>query len=229
MQVTTATNSKVSGPTGGIDGRRAPVAPMGRLRRRPAMVFVFAALLLLGAVMGVVVLTGVTSSTEVVAVRSGVERGRVITEADLMVVRISVDPELSVVPAARLPELVGKRAAADLTAGTLIAAGQVTDQAIPATGTSVVGLALSPGLLPAEPLHAGDRVRVISTDAEVPSGATPAPAIAPVDATVLSVSGAGSDGQSIVVDVVVTATNAPAVAKAAANGKVALVLDSRER
>jgi len=31
------------------------------------------------------------------------------------------------------------------------------------------------------------------------------------------------------VDVVVTATNAPAVAKAAANGKVALVLDSRER
>jgi hypothetical protein len=162
-------------------------------------------------------------------VRSGVERGRLITEADLMVVRVSVDPELSVVPAARLPELVGKRAAADLTAGTLIAAGQVTDQALPVTGTSVVGLALAPGLLPAEPLHAGDRVRVIPTDTEAPSGTTaPAPA-APVSATVLSVSAGGSDGLSVVVDVVVTATEAPGVAKAAANGKVALVLDSRER
>ena len=51
----------------------------------------------------------------------------------------------------------------------------------------------------------------------------------PVDGTVVSVSAAGPDGQTVVVDVSVASANAPVVARAAANGGVALVLDSRER
>ena len=225
MATTTATKRE---PTGPLDGRGEPTAPSGRLRRRPLMGLLFAGLALLGAVLGALVLSAVTSSTEVVAIRADVERGRVIAEPDLMVVRISLDPELRVVPAAGLAALVGKRAAADLTAGTLLAPDQVTDAAVPVTGFSLVGLALAPGSLPNEPLHAGDRVRVIPTEPVVQGAEVAAPA-SPVDGTVVSVSAAGPDGQTVVVDVSVASANAPVVARAAANGGVALVLDSRER
>ena len=73
-----------------------------------------------------------------------------------------VDPPFSAFMVARqLDALVGQRAASDVAAGTLLSPTEVTDELVPATGESVVGVALSTGQLPAElnrPGFSGGRV-----------------------------------------------------------------------
>ena len=225
MPVTTTT-SRAATSAAGLNGHppATPATP-GRLRRRPLMVLAWVGLVVAGAALGAWVWMGATTSSEVVAVRAAVDRGSVISAADLMVVRVSVDPSVQVVPAAQLNGLVGQRAASDLTAGTLLSPSQVTADVMPGTGQSVVGIALSPGKLPAEPLRPGDQVRLVQTPPE--QGDVPTSQVT-VDAVVQSVTPA-ADGQMVVVDVVVPSSRAPEVAARAATGRVSLVLDSRER
>jgi len=192
--------------------------PSGRLRRRPLMVLVSVGLVLVGAVLGVGVWMLSSSSVEVVAARSAIERGTVITAEDLVVTRVTVEETVPVVRADQLAGLVGQRAASDISAGTLLSPAEVTDVLPPGTGDSVVGVALVTGQLPAEALRAGDRVRLVQTPATQVT----------IDAVVQSVT-AAADGQTTVVDLLVPSSRAAEVAARAATGEVALVLDSRER
>jgi hypothetical protein len=102
----------------------------------------------------------------------------------------------------------------------------VTDAVGPATGESIVGIALGIGQLPAEPLRPGDRVRLVLTP--VAQGEVTTSQVA-IDALVQGVTSPAADGQTVVVDLVVPAPRAPEVAALAGTGRVALVLDSRER
>ncbi|GLX04772.1 hypothetical protein Misp03_16990 [Microbispora sp. NBRC 16548] len=86
--------------------------------------------------------------------------GQVINADDLASVQISADPRIATVPAERLASTVGRVAAADLAAGTLLAETQTTDAMTPGPGQQLVPLALKPGQLPARGLRAGDRVLV---------------------------------------------------------------------
>jgi hypothetical protein len=189
------------------------------------MVLVSVGLVLVGAALGVGVWLLSSSSVEVVAARAAIDRGAVITAADLEVTRVTVDPTVSVVPASGLAGLVGKRAASDVAAGTLLSPSQVTDALPPGSGESVVGVALATGQLPAEPLRPGDNVRLVQTPAA--QGDVPASQVT-IEAEVQSVTPA-ADGQTIVVDLLVPESRAAEVAARAATGRVALVLDSRER
>lgn len=207
---------------------RAPVADgLGsasppKLRRRPLMAVVAAALIVLGGLGGAWAWLAGTSSVEVVAMRAAVERGAVITADDLVVVRVNPDPALQVVPAESLDVLVGQRAATSLVAGALLAPGQVTDVLPPAEGFSVVGLSPEVGLMPAEPLLAGDRVRIVQTPG-VQGEVTGDPVA--LSAEVL---GVRLVGDRTVVDVLVPTRQAPQLAALAATGNAAIVLDSRE-
>ena len=223
-----ATKSK-----GPVEGDAAPAAPTEpsvvaagpRLRRRPLLVVVAVALIVAGAALGVLLWSSATSSVEVVTVRADVARGEVITAADLGTVRVSVDPALRTVPAAELERFVGQRAAADLTLGTLLSPGQVTEQVVPGSGESMVGIAVVPGMLPSEPLRPGDAVRVVQTPGsggEVDAKKSPAA----IDATVVSVTVTET---ATVVNVVVPSSDAAELAARAATAKVAVVLDSRVR
>jgi hypothetical protein len=92
---------------------------------------------------------------------------------------------------------------------------------------SVVGVSLPPALMPAVALQSGDQVRIVATpgqQGDVAAGATPQS----ITATVVGVRSAGGSGQSVV-DVSVPFEQAAELAARAATGKVALVLDSRER
>lgn len=222
-----ATKSK-----GPIEGGAAPVeatessvvAAAPRLRRRPLLVVVAIALVVAGAAMGVLLWSSATSSTEVVMVRADVARGEVITAADLGTVRVSVDPALQTVPAVELERFVGQRAAADMTQGTLLSPGQATDQVVPGSGESMVGIAVAPGMLPSEPLRPGDAVRVVQTPGN--GGEVNGKAPAEIDATVVSVT---TSETATVVNVIVPSSDAAELAARAATGKVAVVLDSRVR
>ena len=232
MSVLTRTNGAAKpGADGPVDSRARPALPQSvtppRLRRRPLLVGLAVVAVCLGALLGAWAYTSATSAQGVVAVRTLVERGQVIERDDLVTVRIGVDPALQPIPAEELEGLVGQRAATDLPAGGLVTRAAVSSSVLPAAGQSVVGVALPASLLPGEPLRSGDVVRIVATPGEQGdvTGSRPPRAIT---ATVVGLFPDDEKGVTVV-SVQVPFGVAAEVAARAATGKVAIVLDSRER
>ena len=199
-----------------------PASP--RLRRRPLLVVVAVALVAMGAMAGVWLWSAASTSVEVVVVRADVQRGAIIAATALGRVRVTVDPSVRTVPGDEMASMVGRSAAVDLSAGTLLTPDQVTDLVQPSTGMSMVGIPVAPGLMPSEQLRAGDVVRLVQTPG--PSGVVSSKAPVTITATVVRV----TPGETqTVVDVLVTQDRAAELAARAATGKVAVVLDSRKR
>ena len=206
------------------------VASPARARRRPLVVAVGIVAVALGALVSAWAYTSASTTQPVIAVREQVGRGQVITEADLVAVRTSIDPALRTLPASKTSSVVGQRAATDLLAGSLLTPAAITPALVPAQGRSVVGLALSSAKMPAAILTPGDAVRVISTPptgAPAPTGAT-APEPAEVAAQVVAVAQAPDVPGTSIVNVEVDSASAAALAARAATGEVAVVLEARE-
>jgi len=204
----------------------APIIDPPRTRRRSGVLAAGVALVTVGA-LGAAYLTQVVGNTlQVVAVSRDIQAGQVIDRADLTVADVTTDPALRPVQASRLPDLVGQRAALTLTAGSLLTDASVTRQVLPAAGQSLVGVALQPAQLPTEPLQAGDRIRIVDTPAS--QGEPPAATPKSIPAVVVSTEAPDDHGQRIV-NVTVPSGQAADLAARVATGRIALVLDSRER
>lgn len=204
-------------------GRAEAVAGAPRLRRRPLLVVLAAALVVMGALLGVWVWSMTSSGVDVVVVRTAVDRGAVIAASDLASVRVTVDPSVHTVPASELQSLVGKRAASDLAAGTLVGPDEVVETVVPGAGESLVGVAIAPGMMPAEPLRRGDAIRLVQTPGQ--SGEVVGQPQT-ISARVVAVT--PGDTQTVV-DVIVSSDRAAELAARSATGKVSIVLDSRAR
>jgi flagella basal body P-ring formation protein FlgA len=209
--------------TGAQQTASPPVPETTKLQRRPSAVVLALVLVCLGGLTGLWLWTSSSAATEVVAVRSPVERGQLIVPEDLTTVRVTLDPALRTVPASGLESLVGKRAVTDLAAGTLVAPEQVSDAVVPGAGMAVVAVPIAPGLIPSEPLKAGDTVRLVQAPAQ---GVEVTGAPAEITGTVLNVTPGDTE---TVVDVLVADNRAGELAARAASGDLALVLASRER
>jgi hypothetical protein len=209
--------------TGAQQMASPPVPETTKLQRRPSAVVLALVLVCLGGLTGLWLWTSSSAATEVVAVRSPVERGQLIVPEDLTTVRVTLDPALRTVPASVLESLVGKRAVTDLAAGTLVAPEQVSDAVVPGAGLAVVAVPIAPGLIPSEPLKAGDTVRLVQAPAQ---GVEVTGAPAEITGTVLNVTPGDTE---TVVDVLVADNRAGELAARAASGDLALVLASRER
>ncbi len=209
--------------TGAQQTASPPVPETTKLQRRPSAVVLALVLVCLGGLTGLWLWTSSSAATEVVAVRSPVERGQLIVPEDLTTVRVTLDPALRTVPASGLESLVGKRAVTDLAAGTLVAPEQVSDAVVPGAGMAVVAVPIAPGLIPSEPLKAGDTVRLVQAPAQ---GVEVTAAPVEITGTVLNVTPGDTE---TVVDVLVADNRAGELAARAASGDLALVLASRER
>ena len=199
-------------------------APPPKLRRRPVLIAASVAAISLGALASMWAYQSTSDAQSVLAVRQTIERGDVITADDLMTVNISVDPALKPLSADQASSVVGKHAALDMSAGGVVTQDQVTGQALPVKGSSVVGIALTPGMMPANQIRVGDRVRVVVTpgqQGEMPTGQPDS-----IEAVVVGVAKDETTGNAIV-NVQVPNNEGPMLAARAATGKVALVLDSR--
>jgi hypothetical protein len=235
MSIATAQESNRSGhhgkdktpPASGVPVPGGIITPPPRLRRRPALVAASVAAICLGALLAVWAYAGASTSQDVLAVRTTVHRGELITRDDLMTAQIGVDPALKPLPASAADTVVGKRAAMDLAAGGLVTPEDVISVLVPAKGMSLVGVSLPPALMPAAQLQSGDQVRIVTTpgaQGDLATGTSPTS----IQATVVGERGPGDNGQ-IVVDVSVPYDQAAELAAQSATGKIALVLDSRER
>ena len=185
-----------------------------------------AALVAAGALGTAFAFTSANDTQEVLVVANDIKRGETIDAGDLTVVRVSVDPALTPVPGSQRAELEGSRAAVDLWAGTLLTEQAVTDSLVPGEGESLVGISLTPAQMPLEPLYSGDVVRIVTTPGDQGEVTDEEPVT--IEATVVGVSRVEETGETVV-DVSVPEREAADLAARAATGRVALVLDARER
>ncbi len=196
-------------------------------RRRGALVGVGLALVSLGALAFLYVSGQLSTATPVIAVVNDVQRGAVIGETDVGVANVVPDPALAPVPADRIDEVVGLRAATDLAAGTLLTENSMTQAVVPAAGEAVVGVPLAPGQMPGEPVLPGDVILIVATPG--PGDAAPVQTPPAIEAAVLQTHPATGASDQVIVDVLVPSDQAVDLVSSVATGRIGVVLTSRER
>jgi hypothetical protein len=230
MSLDTTAQSAAKGAPPPTPPERAQATPKPtartKKRRRPLVFALCAVLVALGALGAAFAFTSANETQEVLVVNRDVARGAIIEPGDLSVVRLSVDPALTPISGGKKTTIEGGRAAVDLWAGTLLSEQHVTENLVPGQGESLVGISLTAAQMPSEPLYAGDSVRIVTTPGEQ-GDVTDADPVT-IEATVAGVSHVEETGETVV-DVSVQQQDSADLAARAATGRVALVLDARER
>ena len=222
MSTTTPTRpGRATSATGPLPvPRRAP-----HRRARPGLIALAVAMVAVGGLTAAYAVTLVGSSKAYLAVARPVAVGTVITTADITTVRITADPALRPIPADRINRIIGKHAAVELVAGTLLTDEALTDSPIPGPGKSLVGLGLPVDRLPASRIKPGVAVVLVTTpNANGVAATTPTtgpPKTYP--ATVVDVS-RGAKDSVMLVNVAVDTSDAATVAALAATDRLVIVL-----
>ena len=146
-----------------------------------------------------------------------VDRGTVLTDADVTVARVAADAGVQVTPQSARSEVVGRTLLTPLPAGAVLTPKLVGPSAVDlGEETRTVGLALEPGGYPTSTLAPGDLVGVVGTE----GGGT----LLDDRGTVLAVEPVVEGSATLLVSVVVRADAATAVTAAAARDGIRLVL-----
>lgn len=213
----------------------APASPPRSLttrRRRPALIGLSIALIAAGGLAGAFTVLTSGDKTQVIAVAKDIPYGHTVTENDLSVVSVGLDPALKPVKAGKKDSIVGQRATTELKAGALMTEGATTSKPLIGDNEQLVGLRLKPGQLPASKLAPGMKVLVVSTPdkdaaAAEPSKQEDAELPKTLSATVINVGSADTSG-NLTLDVAVPATDGPTLAGRAASGNIAVVLEPQK-
>jgi hypothetical protein len=182
----------------------------------------------LASLLGAWVFSTTTSTMRVVVAARDLAPGGVVGVGDLRVVELGRTSGLRAISPTQEDSIVGRSARGPIPAGTLLNTDLFTDRdgVIP-VGSVVVGAALTPGAIPSAGVRAGDRVNVIGVakTTGTPADTTTA-AVVLTTATVWAVQAPASTGGSSNwwVSLVVPAAAQPAVAQAAADGRLRLSL-----
>lgn len=220
-------------PAGAVPVEVAGALPQPpKPRRRWGLFAAMVALVCLGALGNLWLVQATSDTATVLAARSTIERGAVISGDDLVAVRVGADPSLQTVAADQLDDIVGKRAAVDVASGSLLTPGSVTSEVLPAEGFSLVGVSVTPDLMPGTALMAGDLVRVVATAGQqgaINPAKTEVEAVAGEVVSAVTGEDVTGQGASTVVTLQVPAEDATTLAAMAATGNAAVVLDSRAR
>ncbi|MFE9190435.1 SAF domain-containing protein [Micromonospora sp. NPDC007208] len=203
----------------------APVTPPTVVRQRrvrPGLLGLAVLLIALGGLGAAFAVTSVRATGSYLAVARPVEVGREISAADLVTVQVAGGQGLRPVPAGRLDEVVGKRAAVALLPGTLLTLGQVTDDPLLGPGQQQIALGLKTAQVPARELHPGDKVLLVSTPDNNANGDAAAAAGTRFAATVIDMVSPANDDK--VLYLALLTRDVPAVVALAAQERLAVVL-----
>ena len=211
----------------------APAAP-GHLRglprrRRPGMIALAAAHIGAGILASAALYHRADHQVPVLMVNAPVPAGSVITAKDVGTTTVAGAPGVHVIPARQLSQVVGLVAATALRPGTLLAPSELTSKLSPGAGQDLVPVAVKPSALPASGLVPGDQVLAVATPATGGSNGSAAPPVLtqPIPAVVQAVNTVADQDGFDVVDLLVSASDGPAVAQQAATGQIALVITHR--
>jgi hypothetical protein len=162
MATTTTTGPQPETQTG-ANGTKPRVRDLAISTPRRARVPELAVGLVAAAIFGLAGVTWHLSSvdkTAALAVAAPLERGDVIDSSDLRIEYVSSDGRLSLLDPGRAERVVGRIAAFDLPAGTLLSSAMVTDATALGADDGLVGLSLDAGQFPLNELAPGDLVNV---------------------------------------------------------------------
>ncbi|MCI4063654.1 SAF domain-containing protein [Micromonospora sp. R77] len=202
----------------------APVAPPKVVRQRrvrPGLLGLAVLLIALGGLGAAFAVTSVRATGSYLAVARPVEVGSQLSADDLVAVQVSGGQGLAPVPAARIKEVVGLRAAVSLTPGTLLTAGQLTDAPLLGPGQQQIALGLDTSKVPARRLHPGDKLLLVSTPDDNAQGSARAGGTR-FEATVIDTATPQND--DVVVYLALAVRDVPAVVVLAADDRIAVVL-----
>jgi hypothetical protein len=161
----------------------------------------------------------------VLAVGQSIAKGQVIDREDL--VSTSVAGITAAIPVAAIDSVVGKTASVDLVPGQVLTAAMFTSTPVPATGESVVGLALDPTRVPGAGLDPGDVVDVVAVpggeDAQADLADLDTPEVLAAAAEVYDVGGTSTAGGQVLVTLVVDAKDAARIAAYSTQNRVAVI------
>ena len=219
-------------------GRHAPPAPahgaakpptsLVAARRSAPLVVAGMTCMLLGGLAAAALYLRIDNSRSVLVLARPVAAGQLFTDRDLTQTSLAATGIASV-PAARRAQVIGRPAAVDLPAGSLLTPVAVGEPAGLQRGEAVVGLALKGNQAPSQ-LRAGDRVAIIDvepTSAGSPAAATAAtgrqPATLTDAATVVS-AGQRDASSTTTLSVRIPRSAAEQIAAAAASGRATVVL-----
>ncbi|WP_406074144.1 SAF domain-containing protein [Micromonospora sp. NBC_01638] len=208
--------------TGSVDAPVSPPKVVRQRRVRPGLLGLAVLLIALGGLGAAFAVTSVRATGSYLAVARPVKVGQEISTADLSTVQVAGGQGLRPVPAGRLDEVVGKRAAVALVPGTLLTLGQVTDDPLLGPGQQQIALGLKTAQVPARELHPGDKVLLVSTpDRSSTTGDTDA-AGTRFSATVIDMVSPANDDK--VLYLALPTRDVPAVVALAAQARIAVVL-----
>ncbi|MGC5318312.1 SAF domain-containing protein [Micromonospora arida] len=208
--------------TPSVDAPINPPTVVRQRRVRPGLLGLAVLLIALGGLGAAFAVTSVRATGSYLAVARPVEVGREISAADLLTVQVAGGQGLRPVPAARLDEVVGKRAAVALLPGTLLTLGQVTDDPLLGPGQQQIALGLKTAQVPARELHPGDKVLLVSTPDSNADEDAPAAAGTRFAATVIDMVSPANDDK--VLYLALLTRDVPAVVALAAQERLAVVL-----
>lgn len=208
-------------------GDRLPAPPRGR---RAGLIATGLLLAIGGAAAAGALAARLDDREPVLIAARDIAAGRQITQGDLAITPVAAG-DVPLVPAGRASEVVGSYASTTIPAGRLLDAAMVTATSPLRTGQAEVGLVVNPGRAPAGGLAAGDRVSIVRV-------ATAAGTVVAQDALVLRVDEGSTPGDIIggpfeggagplLVTVVVSEGEAPAVAAVGVDGAFSLIVVER--
>ncbi|GAA3132902.1 MULTISPECIES: SAF domain-containing protein [Rhodococcus erythropolis group] len=197
-----------------------------KVRRRPIFLAAGIALVVVFVIGAVALVNGMRQVTNVLVVSHDIAQGQQITSQDLTTKQVNADAGIASVAVEDKASVVGQAAAVPIPSGTVLNPNAVTTAVIPGKGLTLVGVTVSYSKLPAEPLRAGDQVRIVDT----PRDQDDSPVQGPITSKAQVVSTKFiPETSETTVDVLVQADEASWVSARAATRRVAIVLDPREK
>ena len=218
--------TKVSPPANTtVKAVSTPEPPRMPGRRNPKWIALGVIAICLGGLLSYVIYSRVATESAVVAIAQTVYRGETIEAGDLTEITLSGETVQQAVPAGELQNLVGKRAVFDLPVGAVVPSTAVADVVLPADGRAVVGLKLEAGRAPTSLLLPGSLVRLVALPAPVDAQSSDKLVGTVYVASVVDQAPA-ADGISTLVNVDVSAKQAPTIAMLASQDRLAVVRDA---
>jgi flagella basal body P-ring formation protein FlgA len=182
-------------------------------------------LIVLGAAVAGLLAVRIDNRTPVLVARRTISVGQRISSSDLAVARIASDG-IAVIPADQANQVVGHYAGTQISAGRLLDASMLTTRSLLTSGNAAVGVSLQPGRFPASGLQTGDVVQVVRAVDGTGKVISTHAVVGSVQTSGNSVFGSnGSD--TVVITVIVSQSDATAVAAASAADQASLVLLQR--
>lgn len=201
--------------------------PLPVRQKRPGYAVIAIVLIVGLGALGAYFYTKAGQKTPVVVVTKDVAAGHRIERSDLSTVNVAGG--VTAIGGSNLNSVVGEVATVELLPGTLLQRAMVTSANPLPAGSSLVGVELKPGQLPAGGIKDGAKVQVLqlpnknSTTASTSAAAAQNATVLATAATVYQSASDPSQTGGVLLTLLVPSDNAPAIAAASSSGLVALV------